>query len=350
MTEYQQQLARFLRPVSPPKILENVYTDDQVRRMNKVIERHGPWPTITSIHFDTVEELIATTTGVVPKDLTLTLDDVATARFRGFFGQNSVVYYPELEDCFYNSKFLEIARGYWGAEYAKPTMMLFNLGGPAHAGPNAHLDATTFRGIRYENSPVWLQNIMAKSGLFTDYLVKMAQVIAWWYRGENGTFTYWPDGPLEPPKRLDHPLWNRGLVVQNEVMFHRGDSVGRPDQHEKLNGLRCRSLLGYDADRGDWAITTDGEVIRRYPVDEMRLLVHWNAEVYRDMDELKKNMDHSDDLTHEMAFNRLMADMRAKGVRVADPSDPFHDDDFIRALTETYTIAPATDWLDTSAA
>ena len=57
----------------------------------------------------------------------------------------------------------------------------------------------TFRGIRYENSPVWLQNVMGKSGLFTDYLVKMAQVITWWYLGENGTFTYWPDGPLEPP-------------------------------------------------------------------------------------------------------------------------------------------------------
>ena len=85
-------------------------------------------------------------------------------------------------------------------------MMLFNICGPHHSGLNAHLDAVTFRGIRYENSPVWLQNVMGKSGLFTEYLVKMAQVITWWYLGENGTFTYWPEGPFSEPKRLEHPL------------------------------------------------------------------------------------------------------------------------------------------------
>ena len=157
--------------------------------------------------------------------------------------------------------------------------MLFNLCGPHHSGLNAHLDAVTFRGIRIENSPVWLQNVMGSSGLFTDHLVKMAQVITWWYLGENGTFTYWPDGPLGEPTRLEHPLWNKGVVVQNEMMFHRGDPVGRPDERD-IRGLKHRSLIGYDADRDDWAITTDGEVIRRYRPEQMRLLVHWSAEVY----------------------------------------------------------------------
>ena len=41
-----------------------------------------------------------------------------------------------------------------------------------------------------------------------------------------------------------------------------------------------------------------------------------------------------------------LADMRAKGVTVAEPSDPFHDEDFIRALTSTYTIAPTQDWIE----
>jgi hypothetical protein len=68
------------------------------------------------------------------------------------------------------------------------------------------------------------------------------------------------------------------------------------------------------------------------------------------MDEVKKNMDHSDDLTHDIVFERLLADMRSKGVAVAEPSDPLHDSDFIRALIATYTIAPTTDWLTSSAA
>ena len=92
------------------------------------------------------------------------------------------------------------------------------------------------------------------------------------------------------------------------------------------------------------ALGCDGEVIRRYRPEEMRLLVHWNAEVYSDMDEVKKSMDHSDDLTHDVVFARLLADMRAKGVKVDEPSDPMHDQPFIRALIDTYSIAPATDW------
>ena len=47
------------------------------------------------------------------------------------------------------------------------------------------------------------------------------------------------------------------------MMFHRGDPVGRPDERD-VPGLKHRSLLGYDAGADDWAITTDGEVIRRY--------------------------------------------------------------------------------------
>ena len=346
-----QQMNELLRPISPPRILEGVYGDDAYERMLGVIKRDGPWPTITAHHFDTVEELVATTSGPMREGENggLTLDDIATAHFRGYFAKNSVLFYPELHDCFYNDRFLELAREYWRAEYAKPTHMLFNLCGPHHSGLSPHLDAVTFRGVRIENSPVWLQNVMGKSGLFTAHLVKMAQVITWWYLGENGTFTYWPDGPLGEPDHLDHPLWDKGVVVQNEAMFHRGDPVGRSDERD-IPGLKHRSLLGYDADRDDWAITTDGEAIRRYRPGEMRLLVHWNAEVYADMDEVRKNMDHSDDLTHDVVFERLLADLRSKGVDVAEPSDPLNDSDFIRALIATYDIKPTTDWLAQHAA
>jgi hypothetical protein len=346
-----QRLNDLLRPVAPPRVLEGVYPEDAYERMLGVIQRHGPWPTITAHHFDTVEELVATTSGPMREGegAELTLDDVATGHFRGYFGQDSVSYYPELHDCFYNREFLELVQRYWGCEYAKPTLMLFNLCGPHHSGLNAHLDAVTFRGVRIENSPVWLQNVMGKSGLFTEHLVKMAQVITWWYRGENGTFTYWPDGPLGEPAHLAHPLWNKGVVVQNEAMFHRGDPVGRPEARD-LPGLKHRSRLGYDAARGDWAITTDDEVIRRYRAEEMRLLVHWSAEVYADRDDVKRNMDHSADLTHDVVFDRLLADMRSRGIAVAEPSDPMHDTDFIRALIAAYSIAPTTDWLTASAA
>ncbi len=349
MTDYQDQLSRILRPVSPPRVIEGVYTEDQHARLLDIVKTHGPWPTITAHHFSTAEELIATSTGVVPEGLQVTLDDLATAHFRGFLGQDSVAYYPEIEDCFYNGRFLELVRDYWGAKYAKPTMMLFNVCGPHRSGLSAHLDAVTFRGIRYENTPVWLQNVMGKSGLFTSHLEKMAQVITWWYLGENGTFTYWPDGPLAPPVRLEHPLWNKGVVVQNELMFHRGDPVGAPAERD-VPGLAHRSLLEYNDTEDGWTITTDGSPMRTYRPEQMRLLVHWSSQVFADLDELKTAMDHTDDLTHDVVFGRLIADMRSKGVKVAEPSDPLHDSDFIRALVSTYTIAPTTDWARPDAA
>jgi hypothetical protein len=345
----QQRLNQILRPVAPPRVLDGVYTDDQHARILDVVKGNGPWPTITAHHFDTVEELMATSNGGMPENLDLTLDDIATAHFRGILGKDSISFFPELDDCYYSGRFLQLVRDYWGAQYARPTLMLFNLCGPHHSGLNSHLDAVTFRGIRIENSPVWLQNVMGRSGLFTEHLIKMAQVITWWYLGENGTFTYWPDGPLGEPTRLEHPLWNKGVVVQNELMFHRGDPVGRPDERD-IPGLKHRSLIGYDADRDDWTITTDGEVIRRYAPNEMRLLVHWSAEIYSDMAEVEKNLDHSDDLTHDIVFTRLLADMRRRGVDVAEPTDPLHDQQFIRALIATYSISPVTDWATVGAA
>ena len=47
--------------------------------------------------------------------------------------------------------------------------------------------------------------------------------------------------------------------------------------------------------------------------------------------------------------DRLLADMQARGVDVAEPSDPLHDHDFIRALISTYSIAPVKDWATAAA-
>ena len=176
-----------LRPISPPRVLDDVYPGDEYERMLGVIKRDGPWPTITAHHFDTVEELVATTSGpmregdgnrphprrhrdrALPRLLRAELGVVPP-------GARRLLLQPEVS---------RPGSGLLGCEYAKPTLMLFNLCGPHHSGLSAHLDAVTFRGVRIENSPVWLQNVMGKSGLFTEHLVKMAQVITWWYLGRE---------------------------------------------------------------------------------------------------------------------------------------------------------------------
>ncbi len=64
-------------------------------------------------------------------------------------------------------------------------MMLFNINGPCANRDPGHLDSPSFRGVRHENAPTWLCSVMGKSGLFTDYLIKMAQVITWFSLDEG---------------------------------------------------------------------------------------------------------------------------------------------------------------------
>ena len=344
--ERQQALSNLLRPASPPRELNNIYTPDQIQRLLDVVRQDGPWNLIIAQHFASADELIATMSGALPEDFELTLDMFLTPTFRGFYANYSAALYPEIEDCFFNPTFLEHAKAYWGAKYAKPQMMLFNVNGPAGNTDPGHLDSPSFRGVRYENSPTWLCSVMGKSGLFTDYLIKMAQVITWFSHDDASGFTYWPDGPLQAPQRLLPPIYNRGVVVQNEMMYHRGEANG-PLEQQRPDGLEFSTVFSGDpADNDHWLLKTGDKVIARHHTDELRFLVHWSAEVFEDFAELKKNMDGSHDLSHEQAINMLIDDARAKGFAIETPSDPLHDATFIRAINAAYDIGGPTSYPD----
>ena len=339
---YREQLSRILRPASPPREIANVYTEDQLQRLLGVVREFGPWKLILAHHFASPEELIATLTGGMPPGVKPTLEMFLTPTFRGFLANYSTCLYPGLSDIFYNETFLGHAKSYWNAKYAKPQMMLFNINGPCANTDPGHLDTPSFRGIRYENSPTWLCSVMGKSGLFRDYLIKMAQVITWFSRCPTSGFTYWPEGPLAAPKRLAPPVYNRGVVVQNEMMLHRGEANG-PLTQQRPEGLTLQSLFrGDPSSRNHWLVTTGDKVVARHSTDELRFLVHWSAEVFEDYAELKKNMDGSDNLTHERVFDTLIKDVRSRGIKIETPSDPFHDRAFIGTLHQAYDVgAPA---------
>lgn len=324
-------------PVAEPQIIEDAFTPDQHARLLEVVRREGPWSLILAQHFKSPEEVIATTSGLVPEGFTPTWDMFLTPVFRGSLAQASTVLYPEIEDCFFNTRFLDLVRGYWGAKYATPENMLFNIQGPCSGGANPHVDATRFRGITMHNTPIWLMNTMVKTGLFKPWQAKKAQVISWYYKGKvGGGFTYWPDGPQEPPKQIKAPMWGRAVVVENEMMFHTAESNG-PSALRRPAGLAIDSRMGADPqDPTGWQITTGDQVIQQIPAEEFRLLVHWGADIYMDYAELKRALDHSDDLTHERVFDMLIADLKARGETFAMPSDPMTDRAFIALLTRVY--------------
>ena len=336
--ERRMELSDVLRPAAPPREVDNVYTEDQRRRLLDVAHDKGQWKLIIAQHFASADELMATMSGAFPEGFTPSLDLFLTPTFRGYLANYGTVLYPELHDCFYNARFVDLAKSYWNAEYAKPSMMLFNINGPCANRDPGHLDSPSFRGVRHENAPTWLCSVMGKSGLFTDYLIKMAQVITWFSHDEGSGFTYWPNGPLKAPQRLLPPVYNRGVLVQNEMMVHRGEANG-PLEQQTPAGLAFDTVFTGDPDdRDGWLLKNGDEVIARHHTDELRFLVHWSAEVFSDFDELKKNMDGTDDLTIEQAIDTLVKDVNAKGLKLTVPAEPLHDAEFIRTLNAAYDL------------
>jgi hypothetical protein len=338
-----KELANSFRPVAPPQILEQAYSDDQHRRLMDVVRRHGPWQLILAENFETPEEVIATTSGELPEGVEATWDMVLTPVFRGYLARQGVCFYPELEDCYYNSQFLELVRTYWGARYAEPETFLFNIQGPCPIGGPPHLDGTVFRGMTMENTPLWLLLTMAKSCLFRRWQAKKGQVIAWYYKGKiGGGFNCWPDGPQGEPLRIEAPMWGRAVVVENERMFHHGQACG-PVAERRPAGLDIRSVLGVDPETKDgWRITTGDVVNQRIPAEELRFLVHWGARLFTDFEELKITFDHTDDIAAETAIGMLIDDMRCRSVRFETPTDPMNDRVFVRLVSQVYDIGGPT--------
>jgi hypothetical protein len=143
-----------IRPVAEPQVIEDVYTDDQHRRLMKLIREEGPWKMILALHFKSPEEVVATTSGSVPEGVKLTWDPFLSPNFRGYLAKAGVSLYPEIDDLFYNPKHLAQIRSYWGAKYAVPDNMNFVMQGPSINSDPGHLDATEFRGMTQATTPI----------------------------------------------------------------------------------------------------------------------------------------------------------------------------------------------------
>jgi hypothetical protein len=339
---HRAELSKRLRPIAPPRVVDCVLTPDQHASVLDLIRRYGPWDSIIKHHFQSLEELVATVSGGQRTGSDVNLDSFLSPYFRGFFAEGGVCLYEEAESLFYDPRLLCWAREYWKARYARPMKILFNVSGPTRNFDPGHLDSPRFRGMGLSNTPTWLLSVMGKSGLFQPWAIRMAEVIVWFYKGsDGGGFTYWPDGPLAPPRRLAPPLWNRGVVVQNTNMYHRGEASGPLDQRANPNGLTFDSTFCADPSNADrWQIRTGEEVIAGYSTEELRLLVHWDAELYTDLDDLKLHVDGLDDLSPDRVFETLIADLRGRGVPFDPPSNPMRDPTFIALLAATYDVPP----------
>ena len=48
-----REIAENFRPVAPPQLIDNAYSDDQHARLLGVVREHGPWKLIMAANFST---------------------------------------------------------------------------------------------------------------------------------------------------------------------------------------------------------------------------------------------------------------------------------------------------------
>lgn len=313
----------------PPVLLPAAVDDPS--RIEELLVRHAPyWPVQRYVRNDA--EYAALSGG--PKGVTMPVTTV----FRGNWAQHGEVL-PGVEPLLHSEQFVDATRRVFGAELVRPTTVYVNL---THQMPfpqgAGHTDVPTFRGFDRSTYPVTFLTLMGLSGLFEDARVKVATAVSWFYRGQDGGFEYWPDGPDAPSVVHEGDIWNTGVVADNDFMWHRARPVGSPQEGLQLITLDAELVAG----DGRWAIVQDGEELRRFGREALRVSLSWKAIAFVDEAERKQHDEHTADLTADEVLRRFERDLAARGRRVVVPGDPFRDPELIDVLHDEYVRTPAT--------
>jgi hypothetical protein len=319
-------------PPRPPVRIEGVL--DEPQRLHELARAHAPyWPVYR--YFSGAAELGATG---APVD-----DPAAPMRvppwFRGDWAHHKPLV-PGIEPIFHSAAFRRAARQLYGLSddaVIRQQLVYVNLMLPMPAADPGHTDVPAFRGIRRERHPVWLLSVMGHSGLFERWRIRIATAVSWWYEGEGGQFTCWPEGPDAEPLVLA-PRSNTALVGENERMFHRVERVGAPGAELRLPELSPGAELHGAGDH--WEVRDRGRALARVPAADVRISVSWKAEVFADPDEAHAVDAHVDDLELDAVWEIFARDLRRRGLD-AEPGDaPLTDAGFITALGRAYVRTP----------
>jgi hypothetical protein len=214
-----------------------------------------------------------------------------------------------------NERFAAAARRLVDGAVVRPRIVYANLSLPMPCGDGGHTDVPAFRGIDRSDYPIWLLVTMGRSALFERWRIPIATAVAWFYEGAGGAFTYWPEGPDRPPATRPART-NTAIVGDNDVMFHRVEAIGGPDD-DPVRGLTLDSELAV-ASHGTWEVTDRGRVLARYEFSRIRISVSWKADV----------------------LERFGDDFRRQELAFDVPPDPLHDPAFVATLSRAYHRAP----------
>jgi hypothetical protein len=238
-----------------------------------------------------------------------------------------------------SDRFTAAAKQLFDAEIVRPTTVYVNLTWqlpfPQGAG---HTDVPAFRGFDRTTYPITFLTIMGLSGLFEAERVKVATAVAWFYRGEDGGFQYWPQGVDGSSIVHEGSIDNTAIVADNDFMWHRVRPTGQVADG-MLTMSRDAELVRLDADT--WAINDEGEQKASFPTDKVRVSLSWKAIAFADEADRRRHDDHTDDIDLAEVLRRFSADFASRGEPLEIPADPVADPDFVRALNAAYVHYPS---------
>lgn len=246
-----------------------------------------------------------------------------------------------VEPLLHHEPFVDAARRLFDAEHVRPHTVYVNLTWqlPFPQG-RGHVDIPAFRGFDRSTVPVAFLTIMGQSGLFEDERVKVATAVAWFYRGADGGFEYWPEGPQAPSVIHEGAIHNTAVVADNDFMWHRVRPTGRAEDGMAM--LTLDHELATDDGR-TWTVTgsAPGDEPTELTADQLRVSLSWKATVFTSDDDRRRHDDHLDDLSADVVLARFSEDLAERGVDPTVPDDdPFRDPGFLTRLQDTYMRYP----------
>src|SRR5262245_3367212 len=237
----------------------------------------------------------------------------------------------------HHDPFVDAAKRMLDADVVRPATLLVNLMGPQVAGAR-HVDTPTFRGLKRSEVPVWLLVVMGSSGLFEEWRVHVAGGLTWFYDRDDGAYEYWPRGVDAPAELARGPCGNAALVADNDLMPHRVGAIGDSDDFASRVKVTNDAVITA-IDDGAWTIAGTGTEPQRVEDADLRVSILWKALTFVDAADARRFDEHEDDLAVETIVRVLRDDLRARGIEVAVPADPFTDPAWSRALAGTYIAA-----------
>ena len=299
-----------VRDALAPELLDPVFEDPEFLRA--LVEREAPYAPVQRYFQNEAQSQASGAPG-----------GIIAPNFRGDWAYDE----PRVEGAatlLHHPGFIDAARRIFDAEVVRPQQVYANLTWqlPFPQGPG-HTDVPAFRGVDRTRVATPLLQLMNWSGLFERWRIDIATAVSWWYRGEDGGFDYWPEGPDGVRRVHEGQIFNTAIVGDNDFMFHRVRPVGRPERGLP-RGLSLDSRLewlGGDA----WQIRDGDDVIGEPSWDELRISVSWKANVFASAEAARIHDEHLDDLSLERVFERFYAELDRRGVAHPKPAAPADD-------------------------